>query len=157
MHEHELVVALDAVAVANAYLLDAYADFQSIPDAPANITTEADRQTQEIILQHLVRAFPGDALCAEENTPTLQGAVVCQLLISTKWPAIAAAIAGETRWVRPRKPCRPSKLRFEIEAQRSPGASLSGFIARNIEQPGSRHLTQYLLGGIIPTNGYGNG
>src|SRR5437868_6420405 len=33
---------------------------------------------------------------------------------------------------------RPSKLRFEVEAQRSPGLSLSGFIARHIEQPGSR-------------------
>ena len=36
-------------------------------------------------------------------------------------------------------PWRPSKLRFEVEAQRSPGASLSAFIARHIEQPGSRH------------------
>src|SRR6185437_14493959 len=60
---------------------------------------------------------------------------------STKWPAIAAAaaIAGDTRWVRPLKPWRPSKLRFEVEAQRSSGFSLSGFIARHIEQPGSRH------------------
>ena len=30
-------------------------------------------------------------------------------------------MAGETRWVRPLKPWRPSKLRFEVEAQRSPG------------------------------------
>src|SRR5580704_14408121 len=61
--------------------------------------------------------------------------------MSTKCPAIAAAaaIAGDTRWVRPLKPWRPSKLRFEVEAQRSSGASLSGFIARHIEQPGSRH------------------
>ena len=42
---------------------------------------------------------------------------------STKCPAIAAAaaIAGLTRCVRPPAPCRPSKLRFEVEAQRSPG------------------------------------
>src|SRR6185437_12420574 len=53
--------------------------------------------------------------------------------------AAAAAIAGLTRCVRPPRPCRPSKLRFEVEAQRSPGSSLSGFIARHIEQPGSRH------------------
>src|SRR5271165_1501743 len=53
--------------------------------------------------------------------------------------AAAAAIAGETKWVRPLYPWRPSKLRFEVEAQRSPGLSLSGFIARHIEQPGSRH------------------
>ena len=53
--------------------------------------------------------------------------------------AVAAATAGETRWVRPPRPWRPSKLRFEVEAQRSPGDSLSGFMARHIEQPGSRH------------------
>ena len=52
--------------------------------------------------------------------------------------AVAAATAGETRWVRPPRPWRPSKLRLEVDAQRSPGASLSGFIARHIEQPGSR-------------------
>src|SRR6266481_5740646 len=52
-------------------------------------------------------------------------------LISTKCPVIAAAaaIAGDTRWVRPLNPWRPSKLRFEVEAQRSSGLSLSGFIA----------------------------
>ena len=52
--------------------------------------------------------------------------------------AVAAATAGETRWVRPPRPWRPSKLRLLVEAQRSPGASLSGFMARHIEQPGSR-------------------
>ena len=50
--------------------------------------------------------------------------------------AVAAATAGETRWVRPPRPWRPSKLRLLVEAQRSPGASLSGFMARHIEQPG---------------------
>ena len=38
-------------------------------------------------------------------------------------------MAGETRCVRPLKPWRPSKLRLEVEAQRSSGASLSAFIA----------------------------
>ena len=52
--------------------------------------------------------------------------------------AAAAAIAGETRWVRPPLPCRPSKLRLDVEAQRSWGRSLSGFIAKHMEQPGSR-------------------
>ena len=47
--------------------------------------------------------------------------------------------AGLTRWVRPPRPWRPSKLRLEVEAQRSPGSSLSAFIARHMEQPGSRH------------------
>ena len=35
--------------------------------------------------------------------------------------AAAAAIAGLSRWVRPPAPWRPSKLRFEVEAHRSPG------------------------------------
>src|SRR5262249_8987236 len=52
--------------------------------------------------------------------------------------AVAAATAGDTRCVRPPLPCRPSKLRFEVDAHRSPGASLSGFMARHMEQPGSR-------------------
>ncbi len=60
--------------------------------------------------------------------------------MSTKWPsmAAAAAISGETRCVRPPAPCRPSKLRFEVEAQRSPGARMSGFIPRHMEQPAVR-------------------
>src|SRR5882672_3483523 len=60
---------------------------------------------------------------------------------STKWPSIAAAaaISGLTRWVRPPVPCLPSKFRFEVEAERSPGSSRSAFMARHIEQPGSRH------------------
>ena len=52
--------------------------------------------------------------------------------------AAAAAIAGLTRCVRPPLPCRPSKLRFEVEAQRSPGCEDVGFMPRHIEQPGSR-------------------
>src|SRR5690606_9937233 len=60
---------------------------------------------------------------------------------STKWPAIAAAaaMAGLTRWVRPPLPCRPSKLRLDVAAQCSPGRRRSGFMARHMEQPGSRH------------------
>gem|GEM_PF-4503739 len=44
-----------------------------------------------------------------------------QSLMSTKWPAIAAAaaIAGETKGVRPLNPCRPSKFRCEVKAQLS--------------------------------------
>ena len=61
--------------------------------------------------------------------------------MSTKCPAMAAAaaISGETRCVRPPRPWRPSKLRLLVEAQRSPGERMSGFMARHIEQPGSRH------------------
>ncbi|MCS7047187.1 MAG: 3'(2'),5'-bisphosphate nucleotidase CysQ [Gemmataceae bacterium] len=64
-------MALEAVAAAKNFLVDAYARFQAIPNAPADITTEADHQVQEILLQHLVRHFPTDAFCAEETTPTL--------------------------------------------------------------------------------------
>src|SRR5262249_13449264 len=62
-------------------------------------------------------------------------------LMSTNRPSIAAAAAirGLTRWVRPPLPWRPSKLRFEGDAQRPPGARMSGFIPRHIEQPAVRH------------------
>ena len=45
-----------------------------------------------------------------------------------KCPAIAAAAAtaGQTRCVRPPGPWRPSKLRFEVDAQRSPGRGCRG-------------------------------
>src|SRR5262249_53897429 len=56
-------------------VLQRYADFTRIPDAAANICTEADLQAQELILQHLRRTFPVDALCAEETTVTLAAAV----------------------------------------------------------------------------------
>ena len=54
--------------------------------------------------------------------------------------AVAAATSGLTRWVRPPLPCRPSKLRLDVEALRSPGARVSGFIPRHIEQPGQAPL-----------------
>ena len=58
--------------------------------------------------------------------------VQLQSRMSTKWPSIAAAaaICGTTRWVRPPRPWRPSKLRFEVEAQRSPGFSDVGVHAQ---------------------------
>lgn len=74
-YEHELEVALEAAAKAADYLRTAYEAFTPVPDAPATISTEADRTSQELILKHLAAAFPDDALCAEEATPTLQVAV----------------------------------------------------------------------------------
>jgi fructose-1,6-bisphosphatase/inositol monophosphatase family enzyme len=65
MYERELETALAASALAGRYLVDEYARFQAIPDARADITTHADRQAQEIILQHIRAAFPDDGLCAE--------------------------------------------------------------------------------------------
>lgn len=73
-YEKELEVALAAAARATAYLRSAYESFKPIPNAPASISTEADRASQELILSHLAAAFPGDALCAEEATATLQAA-----------------------------------------------------------------------------------
>ncbi len=73
MYERELATALAAARAAGRYLLEAYARFEAIPDAPADISTEADRRSQEIILQAIRAAFPGDALCAEEATSTLHG------------------------------------------------------------------------------------
>lgn len=75
MYERELEVALDAVALAAKHLVVEYERFQAIPNAPADITTDADRQSQEIVLGRIAHAFPDDALCAEEQTPTLAHAV----------------------------------------------------------------------------------
>jgi 3'(2'), 5'-bisphosphate nucleotidase len=75
MYEPELEAALAAAALAGQYLVEEYERFQAIPDAAASITTHADRQAQEIILQHLVRQFPQDAVCAEEETATVRHAV----------------------------------------------------------------------------------
>src|SRR5688500_8039294 len=74
MFEKDLAVALAAVAKAGDYLRQAYEQFEVIPDAPASISTEADRRSQELILGHLSRAYPEDALCAEEATATLKDA-----------------------------------------------------------------------------------
>src|SRR6202046_2156416 len=54
--------------------------------------------------------------------------------------AAAAAIAGLARWFRACGPCRPMKLRLEVDTERWPGASISPLAARHIEQPGWRHL-----------------
>jgi len=74
MYESELEVALDAVRQAARYLLKEYAQFHPIADAPANISTEADQRSQEIILAHIRAHFPKDALCAEEPTESLRDA-----------------------------------------------------------------------------------
>lgn len=67
----ELDAALDAISAAGAEVLRLYASFAKIADAPADITTDADRASQEIILQRLARRFPNDALCGEESTPSI--------------------------------------------------------------------------------------
>lgn len=70
-YETELDAALKAATSAGRAIMELYEKFEVVPDAPASITTDADRQGQEIILARLRRTFPGDALCAEESTATL--------------------------------------------------------------------------------------
>jgi 3'(2'), 5'-bisphosphate nucleotidase len=72
-HDRELQAALEAAQQASQAILGAYRQFQAIPDAPIDISTEADRRGQEIILSYLKKNFPGHALCAEEQTPALAG------------------------------------------------------------------------------------
>jgi 3'(2'), 5'-bisphosphate nucleotidase len=72
--EKELTVALAAAEAAGRLIREHYDRFVPIPDAPSDITTEADRASQELILQTIRREFPADALVAEEKTPTLQSA-----------------------------------------------------------------------------------
>jgi 3'(2'), 5'-bisphosphate nucleotidase len=72
--ERELDIALEAVDLAGRAILDHYRNFEVVADAPIDISTIADREAQEIVLAHLHRAFPDDALCAEEETPTLADA-----------------------------------------------------------------------------------
>jgi 3'(2'), 5'-bisphosphate nucleotidase len=67
-YDAELRIALEAAELASKAILEQYAEFQAIPNAPANITTEVDRQAQAIILKILQATFPEDACCAEETT-----------------------------------------------------------------------------------------
>jgi 3'(2'), 5'-bisphosphate nucleotidase len=70
-YQPELEAALAAAHLAGEAILSLYESFVAIPDAPSTISTEADRQSQERILQYLSRRFPGEAFRAEEQTPTL--------------------------------------------------------------------------------------
>jgi 3'(2'), 5'-bisphosphate nucleotidase len=70
-YDQELRVALEAAESAGNLIRRHYDQFEIVPDAPADITTATDHEAQEIILNHLHRAFPADALCAEETTPAL--------------------------------------------------------------------------------------
>ena len=74
-HEQELDAALEAARRAGQLIVAAYVGRTAVADARADVTTEVDRQSQETILQFLRDRFPGDALCAEEQTPTLAAAV----------------------------------------------------------------------------------
>ena len=58
--------------------------------------------------------------------------------LTTPLIALAAAVSGEARNVRPPLPWRPSKLRLLVLTAYWPGCSWSPFIAMHIEQPASR-------------------
>ena len=70
-YDIELQAALDAARLAGRRIMELYATFTAIPDAQVNITTQADYDSQELILQALSARFPADAFVAEEKTPTL--------------------------------------------------------------------------------------
>jgi 3'(2'), 5'-bisphosphate nucleotidase len=70
-YKRELAAALEAAHQAGEVIREHYARFEAIADAPASITTAADRDSQEVILKHLRALFPADAFRAEEETPTL--------------------------------------------------------------------------------------
>jgi 3'(2'), 5'-bisphosphate nucleotidase len=72
-YEKELSAAREAAQRAGEVILGHYASFEKIENAPIDISTIADREAQEVVLQHLHAVFPGDALCAEETTPALEG------------------------------------------------------------------------------------
>lgn len=73
-YDKELDVALQAADLAGRVVMDHYARFKAIPNAPADISTQADKQAQEIILDHLFAHFPNDAYSAEEKTAALANA-----------------------------------------------------------------------------------
>ncbi|MGL4554712.1 MAG: 3'(2'),5'-bisphosphate nucleotidase CysQ family protein, partial [Gemmataceae bacterium] len=70
-YQAELAAARDAARAAAGRIMELYAGFTAIPDAKSDVTTQADHDAQEIILQALRQAFPADAFQAEEATPTL--------------------------------------------------------------------------------------
>ena len=73
-YEKELEVALAAAARASDYLKGDYNALTPMANAPATISTEADRNSQDLIISHLLQAFPDDAICAEEGTTALKNA-----------------------------------------------------------------------------------
>lgn len=72
----ELNAALEAARLAGVLILEAYRDFEPIRGAPASISTEVDRASQETILKYLRHCFPDDSLVAEEATATVLEAPV---------------------------------------------------------------------------------
>jgi 3'(2'), 5'-bisphosphate nucleotidase len=70
-YEVEIRAAIGAAHEAARVVMDQYAALSPIHDAPASISTSADRAAQESILASLAATFPNDAYRAEEATPRL--------------------------------------------------------------------------------------
>lgn len=70
--ESELAAALRAAHAADTVILEAYSRLDPRADAPANVTTQTDHDSQEAIIRSLAETFPRDGFRAEEATPTVQ-------------------------------------------------------------------------------------
>ena len=70
----ELKAAIHAASLASELILKAYEIREADPKAQANITTQTDLMSQEVILGYLMREFPEDAFAAEEDTQAIHEA-----------------------------------------------------------------------------------
>src|SRR6185436_3111923 len=89
-----------------------------------------------------VRLRDGQRDCVQALEPFHRCTAVsdnCRTSVRRPVTAAAAAIAGLSKCVRAPGPCRPTKLRFVVDAHRWPGLAMSPFVPRHIEQPGCRH------------------
>jgi 3'(2'), 5'-bisphosphate nucleotidase len=64
-----LAVAQAALAAAGAEVMRRYTAATAVPDAPAEITTEADLAAEALLVQRLAEAFPEDAVLSEHLPP----------------------------------------------------------------------------------------
>jgi 3'(2'), 5'-bisphosphate nucleotidase len=67
-YQSELTAAIAIAKRAGEAILKLYSTFTPILDAPADISTEADRQSQRLIIEDLQGRFSNDRFCAEEDT-----------------------------------------------------------------------------------------
>src|SRR5262245_15591208 len=87
------------------------------------------------------RTAAADALGVfHDQAPSLSMSNSSRASVTSPAMAAAATMTGDMRSVRPvGEPWRPLKLRLEDDAQSWSPSSLSGFMARHIEQPASRN------------------
>jgi len=75
-YARELELTLETIRRAGDEILRRYASFERVEDAPADISTAADKASQELILDAIHRAFPGDGMCAEEASSRFETAAL---------------------------------------------------------------------------------